>query len=71
MIPKTLLTLGPHWGDPMVGLCCGDPEVLGLQVRSLHVLQQIIDGLDDGVGPVSLGLMLGSYGFGLLGVKFG
>ncbi|MEJ1272253.1 hypothetical protein NN561_003102 [Cricetulus griseus] len=28
-------------GHPAVALCCGDPAALGLQVRSLHVLQQI------------------------------
>lgn len=32
-------------GYPIGSLCCGDPAALGLQVRFLYVLQQIIDGM--------------------------
>lgn len=33
---------------PVVALCRGNPVALGLWVRQVHVLQQIIDGLDVG-----------------------
>ena len=39
-------------GHPAGSLCCGDPAVLGLWVRSFHVLQQIIDGVNIGEGHV-------------------
>lgn len=41
----------PPPGYPVVGLCCGDLIALGLQVRSLHRLQQITDGVNIGGGP--------------------
>ena len=43
--------LGPHWYSSWLSFC-GDPAALGLWVRSLHVLQQIIDGVDVGAGQV-------------------
>ena len=37
---------------PVVALCHGDPVALELQDWSLHVLQQIIDGVDVGAGQL-------------------
>lgn len=37
---------------PVGVLCYGDPEALGLQVRSLHMLWKVIDGVDDGAAQV-------------------
>lgn len=57
-------------GYPVVALCCGDPTALDLQIRSLHIFQQTIDGVDDGAGQfITLGLGLGCR-VGLLDVKW-
>lgn len=49
-----------------VSLCYGDPAALGLPVRSLHILQQIVDRMDVGAGQViTLGLGLSSCRVGL------
>ena len=42
-------------GYPVVVQRHGDPAALGLLNRSLHMLQQITDGVDVGVGQLSLG----------------
>ena len=48
-------------GYCVVTLSWGDPAALGLQIRSLHMLQKILDGMDDGASQVlSLCLGLGS-----------
>ena len=39
-------------GYPVVALCHGDPAGLGLQDRSLHVLQKIINWVDVGAGQL-------------------
>lgn len=51
-------------GHSVGALCCGHPAALGLWVRFLHMVQQIVDGMDVGLGQVitlGLGLGLGSY----------
>ena len=49
-------------GYPVAVLCHGDQTALNLQDLSLHVFQQIIDGMDVGVGQlITLFLGLGSY----------
>lgn len=57
-------TLDPHRNFSQVSCCCpshGDPVALVLQNRSLHALQPIIDGVDDGVGQFkTLDVGLGS-----------
>lgn len=46
---------------PVVTLCCGNPTAVGLGVSLLHVPQQIVDGMDVGVGQfITLVLSLGS-----------
>lgn len=53
-VSATLTTLGTHLGSfwiSCVSQCCGDPVALGVKVRTLQVLQQIIDGLEDRGGP--------------------
>ena len=39
-------------GYPVVALCCGDPVTLNLQDWPLHILQQLIDGMDVRVGQL-------------------
>lgn len=54
-------------GFPVVVLCHGDPVVLDLSVHPLHILQQLIDCVDIGVGQlVALVLGLGSSWVGQL-----
>lgn len=56
---------------PAVALCYGDPAALSLQVKFLHMLQQIIAGLDERVSQdISLGLDLDSYRVGLPNMKW-
>lgn len=46
---------------PVVTLCCGNPAAVGLGVSPFHVPQQIVDGVDVGVGQfITLVLSLGS-----------
>ena len=54
--------IGTPLGYPVVALCHGGPAALGLQDLSLHMLQQITDGLDVGVGQL-IALILGLGGF--------
>lgn len=57
-------------GHPAVILCCG--LFWGLWIRSLHMLQQIIDGMDVEAGQViTLGWGLSSYRVGLPDGKWG
>ena len=59
-------------GHPAATLCCGNPAVLGLRVRSLHMLWQLIDGVDVETGQViTLGLGLGSCRVGPPDGKWG
>lgn len=59
----TLLILDSHRTPlryPIVAPCHGYPAALDLQARPFHMLQQIIDGVDAGVGePKALDLGLG------------
>ena len=59
--------IGTPLGYPVVALCRGGPAALGLQDLSLHVLQQITDGVDVGVGQL-IALILGLGGAGLVGL---
>ena len=50
-----------HLRYPVVALCHGDPAALEEQHWSIHLLQQFIAGVDDGVGQVKalyLGLVV-------------
>ena len=51
-------------GYPVFVLCHRDLVTLGLQDWPLHVLQQIIDGVDVGVGQL-IGIVLGLGGCGV------
>lgn len=49
-VSAILSTLGTCLGSFWISCafqCCGDPVALGLKVRTLQVLQQIIDGVED------------------------
>lgn len=55
--------LGPYRDSSCILLLlwCGDPAALDLQARPLHMLQQVMDGVDVGAGQViTLVLALGS-----------
>lgn len=60
LISATLLILSPQWTPlryPIVALSHRDPVAVNLQIRSLHMLQQIIDEVAVGVEPrITLGL---------------
>lgn len=52
---------GKLLGCPVVTLCHGDPAALDFQAQPLHILQQIIDGVDLRVSQhITLGLGLGT-----------
>ena len=60
-------SLGTALGCPVVALCGVNAAALGLQYRSLQVLQKITDGVDTGVGQhITLVLGLGNYRVGHL-----
>lgn len=51
-IPSYWALTGTPLGYPAVSLCRGDPAALDLQDRPLHTLQQLIDGVNVGMGQL-------------------
>lgn len=50
-----IINMGPSLGlllDTVVVLCLSDPVAFGLQDQPLPMLQQIKDGVDDGMGQL-------------------
>ena len=56
LVSSILLILGPHWDSSVVVLCRGD--AFGMQEQPLHMIQQIIDGVNVGLGQF-IALILG------------
>jgi hypothetical protein len=46
----TLLMLDPHLDSSWISCCHQDPAALDLQDQPFHALQQVIDGVNVGVG---------------------
>ena len=56
-----LALTGTPLGHSVVSLCHGGFVTLGLEDQSLHVLQKIKEGVDDGMGQ-AIDLVLGLHG---------
>lgn len=74
-VSATLSMLGPHYHSSWISHCCPvlwRSHRFGSVGQLLHMLQQVMDGMDVGKGQVlTLGLGLGSYRIGLPGRKWG